>query len=133
VTYLLDVNALLALMVREHEFHARTTNWIRKAADREESFATCPITELGFLRVLLQASYGAATVQHGQRLLKLLKASSDYHFQFITDDQHAGNLPGWVQGPKQVTDGHLLALAKAHGIALATLDQTIRSAYLIPR
>jgi predicted nucleic acid-binding protein len=38
--YFLDVNALLALMVQEHEFHDRALKWVRKAAGVDSSFAT---------------------------------------------------------------------------------------------
>jgi hypothetical protein len=41
-------------------------------------------------------------------------------------------LPRWVKGPKQITDGHLLGLAKAHGAEMATLDERIPSALVIP-
>jgi uncharacterized protein len=132
VTYLLDVNALLALGIQEHEFHARTAKWVKKAAAGDTAFASCAITELGFLRVLLQASYAGATVAQGQKLLELLKSSRQLRFQFLADDQDASHLPHWVKWPKQIADGHLAALAKAHGAALATLDEGIRGAHVIP-
>jgi hypothetical protein len=131
--YLLDVNALLAPGVREHEFHERTAKWVKRTAAAEDSsFATCAITELGFLRVLLQSAYAGYTVSLGTRLLEHLK-SRGLHFQFLIDDQCAAALPQWVKWPKQVTDGHLIALAKAHGAVLATLDEGIRGAFVIPR
>lgn len=64
MTYLLDLNALLALGILEHEFHERTAK-LKKAAAGETTFATCAITELGFLRVLLLASYAGSTVSQG--------------------------------------------------------------------
>jgi predicted nucleic acid-binding protein len=133
VIYLLDVNALLALGIREHEFHARTAKWVKRAAAGETAFATCAITELGFLRVLLQASYAGATIAQGQKLLELLKSSGQLRFQFLVDDQDASHLPHWVKWPKQITDGHLVALAKAHDALLATLDERLRGAFVIPR
>jgi uncharacterized protein len=131
--FLLDVNALLALGIQEHEFHARVGKWVKKTAASETAFATCAITELGFLRVLLQASYAGATVAQGQKLLKLLKSAKQLRFQFLLDDHDASHLPDWVKWPKQITDGHLAALAKANGAVLATLDERIPGAYLIPR
>jgi predicted nucleic acid-binding protein len=130
--YLLDVNALLALGILEHEFHQRTAKWIKKTAAGEATFATSAITELGFLRVLLQSSYAGATVGQGQKLLALLKSSGQLPFQFLVDDQDAVQLPQWVKWPNQVTGGHLVALAKAHGAVLATLDEKTRGAFLIP-
>jgi predicted nucleic acid-binding protein len=55
--YLLDVNALVALGFLQHEFHGRTANWVRRLAQKGvPELATCSITELGFVRVLMQAS-----------------------------------------------------------------------------
>jgi predicted nucleic acid-binding protein len=129
--HLLDVNALFALGVPQHEFHRRTESWVERTAKTGASFATCAITELGFLRIPLQTSYGAFTLAQGQKHLKLLKSSSRYRFQFIPDDQDAQQLPGWVTWEKQLTDGHLISLAKAHGATLATLDEGIKDAFLI--
>jgi len=131
VIYLLDVNALLALGIDEHEFHQRTVKWVKQVAPHA-AFATCAITELGFLRVLLQA-YSATTVPLGQKLLMLLKSSRLVRYQFLADDQDTMQLPAWVQWPNQITGGHLMALAKAHNAALASLDQSIRGAFIIPR
>jgi predicted nucleic acid-binding protein len=131
--FLLDVNALLALGIQEHEFHARTAKWVKRTTASETAFATCAITELGFLRVLLQASYAGATVAQGQKLLELLKSSRQLRFQFLVDDLDASWLPQWVKWPKQITDGHLAALAKSNGAVLATLDERIRGTFVIPR
>ena len=51
---------------------------------------------------------------------------------FLPDANDISNLPSWVSGPKQITEGHLLELAKAHRAALATLDAKIPGGYLIP-
>jgi uncharacterized protein len=132
VIYLLDVNALLALGVTNHEFHERVARWIKRAGATDGSFATCAITELGFLRILLQTFHASFTVAQGQKHLQLLKSSRQFRFEFLADDQDAQQLPLWVRWPKQVTDGHLVALAKAHGGVLATLDEGIRGAFMIP-
>lgn len=42
------------------------------------------------------------------------------------------DLPAWVRKPAHTTDGYLLALAKTHGGHLATLDESIPGALLIP-
>jgi uncharacterized protein len=131
MTYLLDVNALLALGVQEHEFHDRVAKWVKKAVPAGAQFATCAITELGFIRVLLQSSCPGSTISLAQKLLVLLQRSGQ--FAFLVDDQDATRLPQWVKWPKQVTDGHLLALARARDAQLATLDEKIRGAFLIPR
>jgi predicted nucleic acid-binding protein len=131
--YLLDVSALLALGLREHEFHERVTKWVRTCEIQEEvTFATCAIIELGFLRILTQASSYSFTIAQGKVLLLQLKTTKGLRFSFLPDNQGADELPLWVEGPKQITDGHLLALAKAHGALMATLDERIPGAFLIP-
>lgn len=43
-----------------------------------------------------------------------------------------GQLPGWVKAGRQTTDGHLAQLARAHDVVLATLDEQIPGAFVIP-
>lgn len=132
--YLLDMNALLALAVLEHEFHPRVANWVERLAARGiPELATCPITELGFVRVLGQAQqYGSSVAQAREFLLKL-KDSKGMRCTFIPDDRDISYLPQWVRSPKQTTDGHLAELATANGAVLATLDRQIPGAFVIPQ
>jgi predicted nucleic acid-binding protein len=129
--YLLDVNALVALGFDSHEFHSRMTTWVR-AADAPH-LATNSITELEFLRVLAQTPAYDLTVTLARTLLMRLKRSRAARFSFIVDGHDVSHLPAWVKTPKQITDGHLVKLACANGAVLATLDENIPGAYLIPR
>jgi predicted nucleic acid-binding protein len=132
--YLLDVNTLLALLLMEHEFHGRVANWVERLGARDvPEFATCSITELGFVRVLGQAQqYGSSVVRARELLLKV-KESDGIRWIFIPDDRDISQLPRWVRTPKQTTDGHLAELAKANGAVLATLDRRIPGAFVIPQ
>jgi hypothetical protein len=55
VIFLLDVNVLLALSYDDHVHNARIRRWVSQLAAEDGHdriiFATCPITELGFVRV----------------------------------------------------------------------------------
>ena len=131
--YLLDVNALLALVVLEHEFHARVASWVERLATRGAAeLATCSITELGFVRVLGQAQQYGSSVAQARELLLKVKNSTGMRWIFIPDDHDISHLPRWVRTPKQTTDGHLAELAKAHDAVLATLDRRILGAFVIP-
>ena len=66
-----------------------------------------------------------------RELLSTMK--KERRLRMIPDAQSAVDLPAWVQKPKQITDGHLLELARSNRAALATLDEGIPGAYLIPR
>jgi predicted nucleic acid-binding protein len=133
VKYLLDVNALVALGVKQHEFHARTANWVwGLAPSKDLELLTCSITELGFVRIVAQVARYGLTLGQAQSLLIRVKAEGLARFAFISDDQDISQLPAWVSTPGQVTDGHLVSLAKAHNSLLATLDAKIPRALLIP-
>ena len=129
--YLLDVNALVALGFMNHEFHARVANWIRSVRSLE--LASSSITELGFVRVLSQAPAYGLTVAQARSVLGRMKQSRAYPFHFLADAHDISHLPAWAKAPKQITDGHLGQLAKAHGATLATLDENIPGSYLIPK
>ena len=128
--YLLDVNTLVALGFAQHEFHDRVASWLR--SQQFPPLATCSITELGFIRVLAQAPAYEFTVLQARTLLVRLKETDISQFTFIADDHDVSYLPTWVKTPKQTTDGHLLKLASANGLVLATLRRKIPEAYLIP-
>jgi predicted nucleic acid-binding protein len=130
VTHLLDVNALLALGLRRHQFHDRVAAWL--IAEADPTLATCSITELGFLRIASQSAAYGLTVPSALDTLISLKASSVFPFIFLADTQDVTHLPAWVATPRQTTDGHLLQLAASHGATLATLDANIPGAFLIP-
>jgi predicted nucleic acid-binding protein len=132
--FLLDVNVLVAMCVNQHEFHERVATWMSQSARAGRAeLITCAVTELGFLRVLVQAPSYSFTIGHGIELLSRLKSSGKYQFTFVADGHGIDQLPRWVKGPKQITDGHLSELAKAQGATLATLDESIHSGMIIPR
>lgn len=130
--YLLDVNVLLAVCYRMHDLHTRAYAWIASLEEVEGStrLATCSITELGFVRV---ASGVAGLAQNVSTALSDLKRLKEQRRPvFLNDGVPAEQLPQWVKKPKQITDGHLLRLATINGGVLATLDEGIPGALLIP-
>ncbi len=103
---------------------------LRKESSYE--ILTCPITELGFVRVLSQAPQYGLTVAQSKTLLTKLKKQGMVPFRFIADDHDIAHLPAWVKTGRQTTDGHLAELARAHDSVLATLDERIPLAFVIP-
>lgn len=133
MTYLLDVNALVALGFLQHEFHERVAAWVQALiSEGDATLATCSITELGFVRVLAQVSPYGLAVSQARGLLLQLKRATALKFAFIPDDQEISRLPGWVNTARQLTDGHLAGLSSSKGVMLATLDKRIHGAFLIP-
>ncbi len=131
MTYLLDVNALLALGFREHEFHSRVADWVA-GLEASDTLVTCPITELGFVRVLHQAPQYRVPLSESKKLLSLLRRNSKRAIGFIPDDHGVEILPAWVNTGRQSTNGYLSALAGQHNAMLATMDEGIKGAFLIP-
>lgn len=128
--FLLDVNLLVALGHTRHSHHSRAERWLAAMAPKAEALATCAITELGFVRVSVQSGL-QPDVRSAIVALTKLKASSPVKFEFHSDDLGADRLPNFVKKPTEVTDGHLIELAKRWGAQLATLDTNIPGALLI--
>ena len=123
---LLDVNVLLALFDPGHLFHQRARAWWH--ANREHGWASCPLTENGYLRIVSQKSYARAVrLPDALRLLRNW-AVPPLH-EFWPDDVSLLDATrfdyGHLLGPKQITDVYLLALAVNHGGRLVTLDRGI--------
>jgi uncharacterized protein len=129
MTFLADVNVLLALAWAHHPDHARARTWWSALAPADV-LATCAITELGFVRISIQPAFGAADISLAKRALADLRAARPGG-RVLADAIGAEGLPRWVKSAKQTTDGHLLALAEAHGAKLVTLDAGIPGATLI--
>ena len=100
--------------------------------DEVASLATCSITELGFVRVLAQSGAYGLSLAEARSLLVQLRQAGTLSQSVLEDSHGVAQLPAWVKAPGQITDGHLMQLAEAHGAVLATLDEKIPGAFLIP-
>jgi uncharacterized protein len=113
MSWLLDVNIILASRWTSHLNHVAVKSWLGSASE----FRTCAITELGFLRISLSPVY-RATWHEAQETLRKLHAQPGY--RFLPDGVDATESP--ASSAKDTTDAHLVALARRHGLKLATLD-----------
>ncbi len=121
---LLDVNALVALAWDSHVHHAAVRSWMRSSG--RAGWATCPVTESGFVRVssnpkVLPSPIGVAAAR---AVLVALHATEGHSFLSDEVSECDPDVPV-VHGYRQVTDAHLLALARRHGIRLVTFDSGI--------
>jgi len=117
VSHLLDVNFLIACGWQSHAEHVRASRWLRTA----RSFATSSISEMGFLRVSLSPAFGARFEDAIAALEAILKMRGH---RFVRDDTRAGSLPH-VTTSKDVTDAHLVYLARRYRLKLATFDAAL--------
>ncbi len=131
--YLLDINVLLALAYPDHIHHRRVFAWLNtqhgSPPDRN-MYATCAITEIGFVRIASGRAALTTDVDSAKRDLLQLKDTG--LFVFLNDSRTAEQLPDWVAKSEQTTDGHLLELATSCGGRFVTLDRGIPGADLIP-
>lgn len=126
---LFDVNILLALFDHEHEHHARVRRWLDVQDVR--LWATCPITQNGFVRVASQPAYPRAIPTIAAiRALQQMMSDADHEFwpDEISIVDPAIFDAERLTSHRHVTDVYLLALAKARGGALLTLDARISKA-----
>ena len=132
--YLLDVNVLVAWGWADHVDHRRAATWIGAVkAKRGVVLMTSAIPELGFVRVSVQRTGGRLPVPEAAETLSGMLKSLGKSHAFLPDDQSsAGSWSAWCGAAARTTDAHLADLAKRHGVLLATLDQGISDAYLIP-
>jgi uncharacterized protein len=121
VTRLLDTNVLIALTWPNHTGHRKAKQWFRGV----DSFATCPITQLGFCRVSTRLKYATSP---DDALAAIHAWIGRPNHEFWLDDVSIDDsrLPK-IHGHQQFTDAYLLALACKHGGKLATLDLGARS------
>jgi len=127
LTYLLDVNVLIALIDPAHVGHDAAHRWFARIGSA--SWATCPITENGVLRIVGNPRYPNSTGSPAAAapIVSHLKALPGHVFwkdnlslvgTDLVDTAH-------VTTPGQVTDAYLLALAMSQGGQLATFDRRI--------
>jgi len=134
VTSLLDVNVLVALAWPNHVHHAAATSWFR--ARHRSGWATCPVTESGFLRVSSNRRVipTARTVGEALDVLRALRAQPGH--SFWPDDVSLATAEeidlARVAGYRQVTDAHLLCLAIRRQGRLATFDHALASFTSVP-
>ncbi len=121
---LLDVNALVALAWDSHVHHISMRAWFD--ANSEGGWATCPVTESGFVRVSSNPKVLPSPISV-EAALGVLSAFRDLDgHRFLANDvsQTDADVPR-IARHRQVTDAQLLTLARRHGIRLVTFDAGI--------
>ncbi len=125
---LLDVNVLIALHDKDHINHNLVSRWFQ--TDAEKGWASCPITQNGFLRIMSQSGY-ANPLPIAMLSGVLARSTQSPFHQFWPDaisalDEQLFAI-GSLSSHRQLTDAYLLALAIHHNGRFVTLDQTVAS------
>ncbi len=117
MSHLLDVNFLLACAWQSHTNHREARSWL----ERQRTFATCPITQLGFLRVSLSPGYRASAPDALAALEDITRRKGAH---FLAEGLPVDRLPG-IESHSDSTDAYLVTLARHHHLKLATLDAAL--------
>ena len=118
MTYLLDVNALVAWHHAGSPHHARFHAWA--AGVGRTNVRTCALSELGFIRVSMQV-FGYTLRQAAAELSLIRQETGGF-----VEHAPAPRLPDWVTTAARTTDGYLVQLATSVGMTLATFDAGIK-------
>jgi toxin-antitoxin system PIN domain toxin len=126
-TFLLDVNVLIALIDPAHLEHDRAHDWFSRVGKR--SFATCPITENGLLRIVGHPKYPnspgpPSAVAPSLAAIRALAGHRFWPDTISLADESQVDM-ALVSSHAKVTDSYLLALARAHEGRLASMDQRL--------
>lgn len=129
MSYLLDVNVLIALAWPRHVHHVPATRWFSTA--HGEGWATAPLTESGFVRVSSNARVFPDGVTPGQASELLARIHEIPGHEFWTDSvsfsESIDVIEAHVHGSSAVTDAHLALICRDHRGVLATFDRSAAS------
>ena len=127
MTFLLDVNVLIALIDPTHVGHDAAHRWF--GAEGKANWATCPMTENGVVRIVGHPRY--PNTPGSPALVAPIVAQlrqTGGHLFWPDDISLVGSSDidaAQVLTSAQVTDSYLLALAVANGGKLATFDRRL--------
>jgi toxin-antitoxin system PIN domain toxin len=123
---LLDVNVLIALLDADHIEHAAARAWLER--EIQSGWASCPITENGFVRIVSQPRYPSPVPPvEAIRRLELATRTEQHELWPCDATLLDGKLVDSTRlhSPRQVTDVYLLALAVAKRGRFVTFDRSI--------
>ena len=126
---LLDLNILTALLWPAHEHHDAAHRWF--AAGVDASWATCALTQLGFVRIVSNPAFSRDALTPADATRLLARNLGHRGHRFWTDGVEVPaalrGIEAKLQGHRQVTDVYLLALAHRNKGVLATFDRGMSS------
>jgi uncharacterized protein len=131
--FLLDVNLLLALAWPTHPHHARAEDWFLELG--KTPWATCTITELGFIRLSSNPKLTpdrVSPIEARDLLAALCGVGKHQRWTEPTTGALSRDVASYLRkavGHGQVTDAYLVALAAAKGGRVATFDAGLRSVW----
>jgi uncharacterized protein len=127
MTFLLDINVLIALIDPAHVGHDAAHRWFEERGHK--AWATCPLTENGVIRIVGHPKYPDAPGPPSAvaAIVAELRTLPGHIFWpdniSLVGAKHIDAAQMLTSG--QVTDSYLLALAVVHEGQLATFDRRL--------
>ena len=127
MTFLLDVNVLVALVDSAHVSHDAAHDWFGREGRKD--WATCPITENGLVRILANPKYPNA-LPTAADAIALARAIGEPAWTRLLDRRCPPSRRKPLRGARmltagQITDSYVLALAVSRGASFATLARRL--------
>jgi toxin-antitoxin system PIN domain toxin len=124
---LFDVNVLVALAWPNHSFHASA---VRRLTGHSQPWATCAVTQLGFIRLSSNPAVVDAAVTPAAAAQLLAAMVQDPLHKYLSEPlppvEVASAFAGIISY-KKVTDAYLVKLAQRHRAKLLTFDARLRA------
>ena len=125
--YLLDINILLGIAWEDQQAHATVFSWFSELG--RHSFATCAITQSGFVRISASAKFrpDPVSIREALQAMDMLIEMPGHLFWPIDIGlrEATASFVDKLFGPLQLTDAYLLGIAIANDGVLVTRDRAI--------
>jgi toxin-antitoxin system PIN domain toxin len=125
---LFDINFLLALAWPHHQFHAVASTWF--ARHKGKGWATCAVTQLGFVRLSSNRNYLGGEVKTPAEACQILTELIRHpRHQFLPDLEAPIHFREFsrIMDHRDVTDAYLVGVARVAAARLVTFDRGIAS------
>src|SRR4051794_12414070 len=125
---LLDTNVLIALAWPNHQFHVAATRFLASGRSR---WATCVLTQLGFIRLSSNPA-AIATAKSALEAAQLLEVMVSDPLHIYLDSmpaalgKEAAAYYRRMLGHNQITDAYLIQLAIRNRAVLVTFDRRLK-------
>ena len=127
--FLLDVNALIALLHRDHVSHKIVKHWFQQTGGRD--WVTCPMTEASFVRIVSNPKFSEPSLDiiEALEMLRIVTKLPGHRFWAMDVDFLDAVEPFTERlfGHQRVSDAYLLGLAVKKKGRLVTLDRAIKA------
>jgi toxin-antitoxin system PIN domain toxin len=121
-----DVNVLIGLAWPNHQFHSVA---IRTLAASNDRWATCALTQLGFIRLSSNPAVSPAAKSPSEAAALLEAMTGDalhVYLESLASPVESRKEFEKILSYKQVTDAYLLALARHYDATFVTFDKRLK-------